>query len=159
MAERAHLRLEEFSDRELLLALNDACQHGDDGWASAREVAARIGLDGLDPHRAVAQRLSWQVRYGSVEREFLRDEHGNIRYHKSGQPMYTQNWRLSEAGRLAAFGKLRQADENALGRLEDGQMLVLTRWLTQRTHANGISPVTSKLVEREWRYGLAQGRR
>jgi len=158
LADRAHLRLEEFSDRELLMALDDVCGKGE-GWASAREVAAHIGIDGEDPHRAVSQRLSWQVRFGSVEREFARDEHGNIRYNRHGKPMYTQNWRLSDAGRTAAFGKLRKADETALGRLEEGQMLVLTRWLTQRTHANGASPVTSKLVEREWRYGVAQGKR
>lgn len=158
MAERAHLRLEEFSDRELLLALQDTCDEHE-GWASAKEVAAKIGLDGEDPHKAVAQRLSWQVRFGSVEHEFARDESGNIRYHKDGKPMYTQNWRLTEPGRLLAFGQLRKTEETALGRFDDSQMLLVTRWLTHRALANGVSPVTAKLVQREWRYGVAQGKR
>jgi hypothetical protein len=158
MAERAHLRLEEFSDPELLLALDDVCAAGE-GWGSARQVAKHIGLDGEEPHRPVANRLSWQQRFGSVEREFLRDEAGNIRYHRDGKPMYTQNWRLSDIGRQLAYGRLRKADETALGRLDDGQMLVVTRWLTQRTLANGASPVTSKLVQREWKYNMAQARR
>jgi hypothetical protein len=153
--DRAHLRLEEFSDRELLLALDEACQQAAGGWASARDVAARIGIDGADPHRAVAIRLSWQQRYGSVEREFLRDEHGAIRYRRDGRAMFTQNWRLSEIGRELAYGELRKGDQTALGRLGEGQMLVLTRWV----HGHAMSPVTAKLVEREWRYGAAQRKR
>lgn len=157
MAERAHLRLAEFSDRELLYALEDVCRVSEGGWASARDVAAHIGLDGEDPHRPVAQRLRWQQTWGAVEREFVRDENGNIRYHRSGKPMYSQNWRLSEEGRALIFGHLRKGDMTALGRLGEAQMLEVTHWLTQRT-VNGGSPVTSKLVAREWAYALAQRR-
>ena len=154
---RAHLRLEEFSDRELLLALDDVCR-AQDGWASSREIAAHLGIGGDEPHRPISQRLSWQQRYGSVEREHLRDETGNLRYHKGGQPMHTQNWRLSEIGQALAYGRLTKGAETALGRLADGDMLDLTRWLGRRTMANGANRVAAKLVEREWRYVLAQRR-
>lgn len=159
MAERAHLRLEEFSDLDLLLALDDTAAESGHGFASAKEVAERIGLPGAEPHRAVGQRLAWQGRYGSVEREFARDEAGNIRYHRDGRVMYTQNWRLTEIGRELVYGRLRKADETALGRLGDGQLLQVTRWLQGRAGGSNGAGTTAKLVEREWRYGAAQRKR
>src|SRR3954469_1499469 len=146
------LRIEDFSDREFLLIVADVAAEKD-GWADSEQVAQRMDLS---TRRLASSRLSWLRRYGAVEREHVRDEHGNIRYHRNGKPMHTQRWRLTTAGQMVAFGKLRKADETALGRLRDEQMLLVTRWLAERTAGDGT---VGKLVSREWRYGHAQGRR
>lgn len=145
------LRIEDYSDREFLLIVADIAA-SEDGWADSEQVAQRMDLT---TRRLASSRLSWLRRYGAVEREHARDEHGNIRYHRNGLPMHTQRWRLTSAGEVVAFGKLRKADETALGRLKDEQMLLVTRWLTARTTGDGT---VAKLVSREWRYGHARGR-
>jgi hypothetical protein len=143
------LRIEDFSDREFLLIVADVAAE-EDGWADSEQVAQRMDLS---TRRLASSRLSWLRRYGAVEREHVRDEHGNIRYHRNGKPMHTQRWRLTTAGQMVAFGKLRKADETALGRLRDEQMLLVTRWLAERTAGDGT---VGKLVSREWRYGQAR---
>jgi hypothetical protein len=143
------LRIEDFSDREFLLIVADVAAE-EDGWADSEQVAQRMDLS---TRRLASSRLSWLRRYGAVEREHVRDEAGNIRYHRNGKPMHTQRWRLTAAGQMVAFGKLRKADETALGRLRDEQMLLVTRWLAERTAGDGT---VGKLVSREWRYGQAR---
>lgn len=145
------LRIDDYSDRELLLVLEDVADS--DGWASADDVADRLDL----AKRAIASsRLSWLKRFGAVEREHERDEAGNLRYHRDGKAMYTQRWRLTNAGRALAHGRLRKKDETALASMGDEQMLLVTRWLSQRTLDDGT---TAKLVQREWRFGHAKQRR
>lgn len=145
------LTIEDFSDREFLLIVADVAAN-EDGWADSEQVALRMDLS---TRRLASSRLSWLRRYGAVEREHARDESGNIRYHRNGLPMHTQRWRLTPAGEVLAFGKLRKGDQAALERMKDEQMLLVTRWLTSRT--TGDSTV-AKLVSREWRYGHAQGK-
>jgi hypothetical protein len=77
---------------------------------------------------------------------------GNLRYYRDGRIRHTQRWRLTELGRQMAFGKLRKADETALGRIGNGQMLLVTRWLSERSRGDGG---VAKLVQREWRFGHA----
>lgn len=148
--QRAHLRLDEFSDRELLLALDDAAD--EEGFATSREIAAHVGLPGADPHRSVACRLSWLVRFGAVTREIARDEAGNIRVRRSGEVVHTQRWTMTEIGRALAFGSLRQRDLTALDRLDDAALLDLTSYVAGRS--GGADPTTAKLVTREWKYGM-----
>lgn len=147
------LRIEDFSDREFLLIVADVVAETGEGWADSDEVARRMDLSS---RRLASSRLSWLRRYGAVEREHVRDEHGNIRYHRNGKPMHTQRWRLTDLGEAMAFGKLRKKDEAALGSMGDEQMLLVTRWLTERTAGDEM---VGKLVAREWRYGHAKGRR
>ena len=144
-----HLRITDYSDREFLLVMNDVAEG--DGWADSEAVAQRLDLT---ERRIASSRLSWLARYGAVEREHVRDEAGNIRYHRNGKPMHTQRWRLTEVGRSVAFGKLRRSAETALEKIDDGQLLLLTRWLNERTVGDDTY---GKLVQREWRYGQAQG--
>lgn len=145
---RDSLTIDDFSDREFLLVVVDA--YDEDGWADSQRVADRLDL--LN-RRFASSRLSWLQRFGAVEREHRRDDAGNLRWHKNGRPMWTQRWRLTEAGEMLAFGQLRKGDETALARLKDGQLLLVTRWLTQRSGTEGT---TAKLVQREWRHGHAR---
>ena len=142
------LKLMEFSDRELLLILNDVADH--EGYASAVEVAAKLHLDHPRPHQCVSVRFSWLARYGALEREHMRDEHGNLMWTGRGLPRHTQRWRMTAMGRAMAVGALTKTQEAQLGRIGDDRMLMLTRYLSQR--ARSADPVAAKLVEREWRY-------
>jgi hypothetical protein len=144
-----HLRIEDYSDREFLLIVADVAAD-EDGWADSDQIAQRMDLSS---RRLASSRLSWLRRYGAVEREHVRDEHGQIRYHRNGKAMTTQRWRLTPAGEAVAFGKLRKGDEKALANLKDEQMLLVTRWLTERTVGDDT---IGKLVAREWRYGHAR---
>jgi hypothetical protein len=144
------LRIEDYSDREFLLVLADVAEG--DGWADSEQVAMKMDLAN---RKVASSRLSWLRRYGAVEREHRRDENGNIRYHRNGKAMHTQRWRLTPVGEAIAFGKLRKGDETALSRIRDDQMILVTRWLTDRA---GASTDFGKLITREWRYGQARYR-
>lgn len=142
------LRIDDFSDREFLLVVLDHTQ--DDGWAESVDVSKALGFES---RRFAAQRLSWLKRYGAVEREHERDETGNIRYHRDGRVRHTQRWRLTELGEAIAYGRLRKGDETALSRLGEGQLHLVTRWLSDRSRGDtGLA----KLIQREWRYGHAR---
>lgn len=143
-----NLRIDTLSDREFLLVVADHLQ--DDGWADSFDVARAFGFE---ERKIAAGRFRWLREYGAVEREHERDEHGNIRYHRSGKPMDTQRWRLTELGEAVAYGQLRKGDESALERLGDAQLPLVTRWLSERSRGDtGMA----KLLQREWRYGHAR---
>lgn len=145
-----HLRLQDLSDREVLLIVMDVADA--DGWAWAYDVGGQIGLVEEHRRRGAAQRLSWMVRYGAVEREHLADEHGNLRYinDDTGRPKYGQRWRLTELGEEIAMGQLRAPQQRALdGLADDAQLLLAVRHVA--THARH-SRSAAKLLEREWRH-------
>jgi hypothetical protein len=144
------LTIDDFSDREFLLVLADVADH--DGWALSEDMAERLDL----AHKAIASsRLSWLRRWGAVEREHERDENGVLRYTGGGKPIYSQRWRLTDAGRSLAYGQLKKGQQNTLERIGDDQLLAVTRWLSERTRSDGVS---GRLSQREWRYGHAKGR-
>jgi hypothetical protein len=145
---RESLRIEEYSDREFLLMVVDA--YDGDGWADSEHVAKLLDLKG---RKIASSRLSWLRRYGAVEREHARDDAGNLRYHRNGKAMTTQRWRLTDLGESIAYGKLRKGDETALSKMGNGQMLLVTRWLTERSNTDEH---VAKLVQREWRFGAAR---
>lgn len=149
--EHSRLTLLDMSDRELLLVLRDAADG--QGWASAVEIATQMNLNG-NTHRSVSCRLSWLKRYGAVEREIERDEAGNIRTTRSGKTVHTQRWRMTKVGLAMATGTLRKAQEKAFEGLDDGQMLMATRWLTARFARS--QPTVAKLMDREYRYGVGR---
>jgi hypothetical protein len=139
------LTILDFSDREFLLVLVDVADA--DGWADSLQVANQLDLKS---RKLASSRLSWLRRYGAVEREHVRDEHGAIRYHRNGKAMTTQRWRLTELGEQLAYGKLRKGDARALEGMNAGQMLLAARVISERTNDDSGM---SKLVQREWRYG------
>jgi DNA-binding transcriptional ArsR family regulator len=149
--ERRSLTLLELSDRELLLVLRDASDA--QGWATALEISTQMGLNG-NSHRSVSVRLSWLKRYGAVEREVERDEHGNIRVTRSGKTVQTQRWRMTDIGLAMATGRLKANQQRAFEGLNDGQMIMATRWLTQRFQRS--APTVAKLMDREYRHGVGR---
>jgi len=147
-----HLTLLDLSDRELLLILRDVADGA--GYALANDIATRLDLMGENPGRSVAVRLSWLVRYGAVEREHLRDAAGNIRYHRSGKVMTAQGWKLTELGVVIATGKLSKTQEKALEGMNDGSLLMATRWMAGRiASSNGT---VGKLLDRQYRNGVGR---
>jgi len=63
------LNLYAFSDEELLALVKDNLDQ--EGWVTSAELADAIGLDPEDDNRShcVAQRLSWMVRFGVVQKD------------------------------------------------------------------------------------------
>src|SRR4051794_7814530 len=146
------LRLMEFSDRELLLILDDVADG--DGFATARDVADKLHLSHPRPHQCVAVRFSWLARYGALEREHMRDDQGNLMWTSGGQPRHTQRWRMTSMGRAMAMGQLTKTQESQLGRITDDRMLMLTRYVTQRVRS--ADSTAAKLVQREWRHSIGR---
>jgi hypothetical protein len=66
--------------------------------------------------------------------------------------VHTQRWRLTALGQAVAYGRLRKGDETALSKLGEGQLMLVTRWLSERSTGDAGM---AKLVQREWRYGHA----
>lgn len=143
-----HLRLEDMSDREVLLIMLDLSDS--EGYVEPMDVAERLDVRGEHPRRVITARLAWLKRWGAVEREHETDEHGNIVRKRSGEPRTTQRYRLTAIGWDMANGQLRAAQERTLAGMDDGQMLLVTQWLTRRARESGTTVAT--LVRREWTY-------
>lgn len=154
------LRLENFSDRELLYLLAEVADS--EGWASAQDIVEQPEMRGLDytsPRGAVALRLSWLTRYEILEREHLRDESGNFLYIAGDQsrPKYGQRWRLTELGvTFVNRGSLTQRQLASLEGLETARMWDVARVLTGRVRSGSFGQ--RKMIERELRYGLSKER-
>ena len=142
------MTIEDISDREFLLVVLDHME--DDGWTDSQLVADAFGIT----RRYPATRLAWLQRYGAVEREFERDEAGNIRYHRNGRERKTQRWRLTPIGEALANGKLKAAQQRLFEDLSDEQMLLATRHIGSRLRHSHDATV-SKLMGREWRYSTS----
>jgi hypothetical protein len=142
------LRIEDYSDREFLLIIRDVADT--DGWTDSHAVAEHLDLK---HKRLASSRLSWLRRYGAVEREIERDEHGNIKANRRGEIQYTQRWRLTALGEAMALGRLRKSDQRTLEGMNEGQMLLAVRFISAQS--NGDSGA-GKLLQREWRYGHAR---
>ena len=143
------------SDREVLLVLRDLADA--DGWAYAYDVGERLGVAEEHARRAAANRLSWMVRYGAVEREHLKDADGKARYVNDDpdRPKYGQRWRLTDIGEAIAVGKLRVAQERAVADIGEAELVLMTRLVAER--ARGAHNATAaKLAEREWKHRWAR---
>ena len=145
------LRLEDMSDREVLLVMLDL-EDGDP--VDPVDLAAAIGLTGEHPRRAVSSRMAWLARWGAVDREYEHDEYGNVVRNRKGEPRRTQRYRPSQLGLDVAHGVLRANQSKALDTLHDGQLLEVARWLTERSSGN-----VHTLLRREWRYRTEYARR
>lgn len=130
------LRLEEFSDLELLAAL---IEHADDeGQISSAELADALGLSGLKhPRRNVAIRLSWLKRYGVL----YRDE-------------TTQKWGLTPVGETLINGNLRAAERRLLEGLDQGKLYAVIREVSRSMVEAHDEAAT--MAARQWRHGMAQ---
>lgn len=135
------LKLEEFSDRELLYLLTDVANH--EGWSAAKDIAERIS-PGSPPERNVTVRLSWLKRYGVLDNEDHKPEEG---------PRF-KRWRLTTAGDQFMRGRLTAGQVRALESLSEGSLLLATSRLASRL--SDASPQAATMMGREWRHGAAQ---
>lgn len=145
-----HLRLQELSDREVLLVLVD-CANGD-GYADAADIGERLGLAEEHRLRATTSRLTWLMRWDAVERE----PESLIEKPPPGEPRRRRGWRLTKIGQDLAMGQLRKSQEQALAQARDGDMIELTRLLAQHQRSGGTA--VKNLMRREWRYRTEYGR-
>jgi hypothetical protein len=144
------LRLDDMSDREVLLVVRDVSATSPDGWVLAVDVADQIGVRGERRKHSVSSRLAWLRRFGAAERELLWDENSNPIMNRAGTAQRTgQRWRLTDIGLAIANGNLRRAQERAVWDLDDSQALLLTRLLAGQIQ--GADSTACKLAEREWR--------
>lgn len=134
------LTLEEFSDRELLFALEE---HADgDGLVSSQDLAEGLGLNERLKHatQSVAIRLSWMKRYGVVRRD---DDTGR--------------WGLTPAGERVIHGTLRATQRRALDDLDDERLWAAMQLMGNRMiNAQGEAAI---LAARQWRYAIAERKR
>ena len=134
------LSLEEFSDRELLFALEE---HADgDGLVSSVGLAEGLGLSGRVKHptQSIAIRLSWMKRYGVV-----------YRHEETGR------WGLTDAGARVVHGALRATQRRALDEMDDERLWAAMQVMGARmVRAN---PEAATLASRAWRYSLAERKR
>jgi hypothetical protein len=102
------LTLADFSDRDLLHALDEAGD--DDGWATAEEVARLIGVEHERPNQCVGSRFAWLYRFGVMER-------GTFEKGKT-------YWRLNPLGKAAA---------KLLGEMTESQRIRITEAIAKET--------------------------
>src|SRR4051812_42050060 len=108
---RASLRLDEFSDRELLYAYERAAVSG---AANSQEVADELGLDLPNPSRSVSMRFGWLHRYGVLER----DEQGL--------------WIPTATGEELLGGELRKQARRAFDEMSESELYAATMALSSR---------------------------
>src|SRR5262245_10494621 len=102
----ASLKLEDFSDPELLAALEDYADG--DGLVSTHALAEGLNLRTLKhPVQSIAIRLSWLKRYGIV----YRDEEGR--------------WGLTPTGAGIVHAKLTAGQRRALGNVDPDEMFAV----------------------------------
>ena len=134
------LTLEEFSDRELLFALEENLDG--DGLVSSADLAEAMGLvsskDLKHPTQNVAIRLSWLKRYGVVMRD-------------SGR------WGLTAAGFRLMHGSLRAAEKRMLDDLDDERLYAVMQAVG--SNLSRAQDEAATMVARHWRYSLAERKR
>lgn len=138
----ASLRIVDFSDRELLHIVNDLTK---DGWADSREVAEELGIDAQHPAQCVGQRFGWLAKYHCIEKH--KDE--------------AHKWRLTDFGESIMRGSLSKAAQRQLEGLDEGQLLLATRYVTSRYQGLAASSngggSAAWLLRREWTHGTFMG--
>lgn len=136
------LTLEEFSDRELLFALEENLDG--DGLVSSADLVEAMGLasskDLKHPTQNVAIRLSWLKRYGVVMRD-----------------PQTKRWGLTAAGFRLMHGSLRAAERRMLDDLDDERLYAVMQMVG--ANLGRAQDEAATMVARQWRYSLAERKR
>ena len=136
------LTLEEFSDRELLFALEENLDG--DGLVSSAALAEAMGLGdsrGLKhPAQNVAVRLSWLKRYGVVHRD-----------------KETGKWGLTPPGFRIIHGSLRASETKMLTDIDDERLFAVMQMVGSSMLRSGDEAAT--MVARHWRFSLAERKR
>jgi hypothetical protein len=144
-----NLKLENFSDRELLYIISDLTPAS--GWVDVDAIAARVGIAVADlsdeqlllhARRCVSVRLAWIRKLsGCVERN----------------PDETLSWGLTYWGQTVVKGKLSNVVSERIAGLSEADSLKALDLLSRkylRAEANAAN-----LMRREWAYGTHRNRR
>lgn len=147
----ATLQLLDFNDRELLLALRDACRDSkrDGGYVTAREFAAALGMTEKSAPRCVGSRLAWMRAYGVVENQPLSADDEQRKITANG-------WRLSRIGENIALGRLTPPERRVLEALRDDKALEAGMEMGARYQALGYP--ARMMMRRALRYQMGARR-
>jgi hypothetical protein len=145
-----NLKLENYSDREMLHLLNDLA--GEDGWVDVEILAARVGLSAngmseeqlrIHANRCVSVRLSWIRKLsGCVERHPEKNR---------------QSWRLTVSGQELVRARISQAILSGLDQMGEYTSLMALDALSRRYRRADVK--AANLMRREWVYGTHRNRR
>ncbi len=147
-----NMKLENFSDRELLHILNDLSE-GTGDWVDPAVMATRVGLSrngmsdeqfALHARRCLSGRLGWIARLsGTVEREPVK---------------LMPRWRLTFFGQQVVKARLSESQTKVLEEgLSDPASLAAIAALSRRYITSNRE--TGNLLRREWSYGTHRKRR
>lgn len=144
-----NLKLENYSDREMLHLLNDLAS--EEGWVDVEILAARVGLSpngmseaqlAIHARRCVSVRLAWIRKLsGCVERH---PDKGSLL------------WRLTETGEAVVSAKLSQAIVQGLDQMGELNSLLALDALSRRYRRADVK--AANLMRREWVYGTHRNR-
>jgi len=132
------LKIDEFSDVELLAIVNDIADP--DGWVTTEEVSLAVGIDAKNALHCVGSRFAYLRRIGAMEKDETQTKH----------------WRLSPIGRAMVKGTLTSRESRMLESLSDDKLLSLARGVTTRYRSTGATG--AQLMRREWQYGTSKKR-
>jgi hypothetical protein len=141
---RYRLRLEDFSDREILALVRD---HEDsDGWADSQVVALAIwpryaAEEDSTARMSVARRFSYLKRWGAMEKH---DKTPRL-------------WRLTDAGRAIVEGRLTRAQQDVIEFSGEEKVLALAEALGRRYEAE--EELGATLMRRAMQYSYLRRRR
>lgn len=146
----ASLKLENYSDREILHLVNDLADN--DGWVLDEHLAERIGLrvGGMSD----AQLLIYTRRCVGIRLAWIKKLTGCVERHPDKKDY---RWRLTEAGKSVVGAKLNASIDNGLSQMSDANLLAAVEVMGRRyMRANTGS---ANLLRREWAYGTHKNRR
>lgn len=132
------LTLLDYSDRELLLIVDELASADADGSVDTKTIADTIGIEGDFRLNSVASRMSVLKRIGATERDTAAPASGMAR------------WIVTPIGKILATGKLNASLEKGLDSLQPEQILLATRRIGAQYREQ---PETAgRLMRREFRF-------
>jgi hypothetical protein len=137
------LQISDFSDREILLAMNDLSPD----YVTVTELSERIfGLNGNDDEdvrahaaRCVVSRLAWMKRYGLV-----------VSGREKGDD--ATRWSLSEVGKALRFTTLGRSLSSAITNTPQNSLLELTHQVADRMQGEGN--IAGRAMRREFQHQI-----
>jgi len=145
-AQEEHVRISDFSDRELLAVMEDL---NGNGVVRSRDIALRLSaIPDLDARteeiahasHCVSIRMSWMRRYGLVEKG---ETHGE--------------WMISEAGRRLRAARVRGLVRTGISQAEDAAGMEIANVVGEKLVAAGT--VEGRAMQRELEFQIKRRKR
>lgn len=135
------LTLYDFSDRDLLYALEECGDN--EGYATAEEVARKIGIRASKPNQSVGSRFAWLRRFGIMD-------------FKPGGKDGKGLWRLNETGESLLHPKDMSVTLNKLlDKMTPGQRVKVMEIVSRETAKEGrTNRQAAHLTRRAFRHSM-----